>query len=85
MDFDFKITSWERVSVDEKDEEQLLRLIKEGEITCANDVFNYDFDVDCSKLAEADEQMTLEENGGSATIEVIGNNGDTIFSNEVEK
>lgn len=84
MDFDFKVTTWERVTVDPKHEEQLLRLIKEGEITSANDVFSYDFDAECNKLDDADEQMTVEENGGASTIEVIGDNGENIFKNSTE-
>ena len=80
MEFDFKITTWERVTVEPEHEEQLLRLIKEGTITSANDVYEY-FDADCNKLDDADEQMTVEENGGSSTIEVLGDNGENVFSN----
>jgi len=83
MDFDFKITTWERVSVEPEHEEQLLRLIKEGTITCADDCFSYDFDVQCVKLSDSDEPMTPEENGGCSTIEIIGNNGENVFTNEI--
>ena len=82
MEFDFKVTTWERVTVEPEHEEQLLRLIKEGTITSASDVFSYDFDAECNKLDDADEQMTVEDNGGCATIEVIGDNGENVFTNE---
>lgn len=36
--------------------------------------------VECIKLTETDEQMTVEENGGCPTIEVI-HNGEEIFNN----
>lgn len=76
MDFDFKITTWERVTVSEDQEEKVLQAIKEGKIESAEDVFNFlaeegDMNVECRKLDDCDEQMTVEENGGSATIEVF--------------
>jgi hypothetical protein len=37
--------------------------------------------IECIKLTETDEQMTVEENGGCSTIEVI-DNGKEIFNNE---
>ena len=80
MEFDFKITTWERVTVEPEHEEQLLRLIKEGTITSANDVYEY-FDANCEQLDDVGEQMTVEENGGSSTIEVLGDNGENVFSN----
>ena len=80
MNFDFKITTWERVTVEPEHEEQLLRLIQEGTITSANDVYEY-FDADCEQLDDVGEQMTVEENGGASTIEVVGDNGENVFSN----
>ena len=41
MDFDFKVTTWERVFVEEENQEEVLKLIKEGKITSANDIFDY--------------------------------------------
>jgi hypothetical protein len=86
MDFDFKITTWERVNVSEEHEQEVLQAIKEGKITSANDVFDFladkgDMNIECIKLTETDEQMTVEENGGCSTIEVI-DNGKEIFNNE---
>ena len=80
MNFDFKITTWERVTVEPEHEEQLLRLIQEGTITSANQVFHY-FDANCEQLDDVGEQMTVEENGGASTIEVVGDNGENVFSN----
>lgn len=80
MEFDFKITTWERVTVDPKDEKKILELIKSGDITSANDVFAYVFNAKCIKLDDVDVQMTVEENGGEATIDVL-EDGDSIYSN----
>lgn len=85
MDFDFKVTTWERVTVPEEHEEQVLRLIKEGEITSAEDVFKYEFDANCNKLDDTDVQMTPDENGGNSTIEVVGDNGSHVFWNGNEE
>ena len=85
MEFDFKITTWERVTVDAEQEQDVLDAIKRGEINSANDVFNYlankgDMNVECQKLDGVEEEMTPEENGGFATIEVI-DNCEVIFKN----
>jgi hypothetical protein len=81
MQFDFKITTWERVTVDQEDEQKVLEAIKDGSVTSANDIFNLCDNADYNILAETEEQMTVEENGGSSTIEVIDADGNTIFSN----
>jgi hypothetical protein len=75
MEFDFKITTWERVKVSKKQEEKVLQAIKDGKVNSANDIFNLlgeegDMNVDCQKLDNVEEQMTVEENGGNSTIEV---------------
>jgi hypothetical protein len=75
MEFDFKITTWERVKVSKEQEEKVLQAIKDGKVNSANDIFNLlgeegDMNVDCQKLDNVEEQMTVEENGGNSTIEV---------------
>lgn len=81
MHVDFKITTWERVEIPEGMEEQVLKAIKEGKIVSANDIWNeaYHEELDCIKL-DIEEQMTVEENGGASTIEVIENEK-TIYQN----
>jgi hypothetical protein len=80
MDFDFKVTTWKRVTVSEEHEQQVLDAIKGGSVTCANDIFGIVSSVECKKLDDTDEPLTPEENGGSSTIEVL-EGGDTIFTN----
>ena len=80
MDFDFKVTTWKRVTVSEEHEQQVLDAIKGGSVTCANDIFGIVSSAECKKLDDADEQMTIEDNMGASTIEVL-NDSDTIFEN----
>jgi len=80
MDFDFKVTAWERITINSDDEEKVLKLIEEGKITCSNDIFNMDVDADCHIQMETQEQMSVVENDNQSTIEVIKDT-ETIFDN----
>jgi len=87
MNFDFKITTWERVNVDADQEQDVLEAIKNGTITSSSDIFDFladkgDANVECNTMLEVDEQMTVEENNGSSTIEVI-NDTKTIYKNGI--
>lgn len=86
MNFDFKITIWERVEVKPENEKIVLQAIKDGIVNSADDIFNLladkgDMNVNCKALGETYEQLTVKENKGSYTIEVIDNSGNTIFTN----
>jgi len=85
MKFDFKITSWERITVDSDKEEEVLKGIKEGKITDSNDIFNMDLNAETETILEVQEQMSVSENGGQSTIEVLDSKGETIFTNESKK
>jgi len=87
MEFDFKITTWERVTVSKENEEKVLEALKSNKISSADDVYNLleeDGNIDCNVLFECNELMTLEENGGRSTIEVIDDLGETVFKNGKE-
>lgn len=85
MDIDFKITTWERVSVPEEHEQKILELIKTGEISSSEQVFlALGSEADCldfQRLGNVDVQMTPEENGGNSTIEVMDDDFNTIWVN----
>ena len=85
MQFDFKVTTWERITVDQEDEQKVLEAIKDGSVTSANDIFNLCDNADYNVLSDTSEQMTVEKNGYSFTIEVITNDGSIIFTNEKTK
>ena len=83
MQIDFKITTWERITVPQELQEAVTKAISSEEITCTDDLIEM-FGDDCFNegiLSDVSQQMTIEENDGNATIEVINDKGDTIFDN----
>ena len=73
--FDFKVTIWDRVTVPEEHEEAVSKAIQSGEINSVQDVFNF---LDGSGeypehefLYDTDQQVTLEDNAGFSTIEIL--------------
>jgi len=84
MQFDFKVTSWQRITVPQEQEEKVLDAIKRGDINTASDVYNFLADegnVSSENLLETETEITLEDNGGFSTIEVIGDEGESLFKN----
>ena len=80
---DFKVTVWERVTIDDDKLDDVIARIKSGEIESSNDLFNC-LDDDCTYEGTIDdtiEQMTPQENGNQSTIEVLNDSGETIFTN----
>lgn len=83
MKFDFKVTVWERIKVnDEEDQKKILELIKSGQITSADDIWNMGLGetAESEILSDTSEQMIVEENGGASTIEVM-NGTEIVFQN----
>jgi hypothetical protein len=83
MQVDFKITTWERISIPQELEEQVIKGILNEEITCSDDLYEM-FGDDCFNegiLSDVSQQMTIEDNDHNATIEVLNDKGDTICDN----
>ena len=83
MQIDFKITTWERITIPQELEQEVIKAINNEEITCADDLIEM-FGDDCFNegiLSDVSQQMTIEENDYNATIEVINDKGNTIFDN----
>ena len=83
MQIDFKITTWERITVPQELEQEVIKAIASEEITCADDLFEM-FGDECFNegiLSDVSQQMSIEENDDNATIEIINDKGDTIFDN----
>ena len=83
MQIDFKITTWERISVPQELEKQVIKAIQNEEITSADDLIEM-FGDDCFNegiISDVSQQMSIEENDDNATIEIINDKGDTIFDN----
>lgn len=87
MKFDFKITTWERVTVPDNLKDEVLQAIKDEKITSSNGLHDWlsenghEVDTEYSIIPEVEEQMTVEENGGSSTIEVLNDDAHTVFGN----
>jgi hypothetical protein len=80
---DFKVTVWERVTIDDDKLDDVIARIKDGTITSSNDLFSC-LDDDCSYEGTIDdtmEQMLPIENDNQSTIEVLNGEGETIFTN----
>lgn len=81
MYIDFKITTWDRVHILSQDEEEVRLAIKNGELTSQQDFNLLDVEGSWEKLDDVDEQMSVEENGGNATVEVWENDDEKIYTN----
>lgn len=79
---DFKITTWERIELEDSQVKEVKKLIEEGKVTSANDMFEYFNDIHCFKLDDVDVQMSVEDNQGNPTIELFGDDSETICTNE---
>lgn len=83
MYIDYKVTTWKRVHFNENtNPKKVIQAIEEGGL---DDVFDEELGfVEQETLYEIEEEITLEENGGYATIEVYKKNNpvdDLIWSN----
>ncbi len=91
MEVDFKITTWERVTIDDDSKlEEIKTKLEDKTIQTSNDLIAYceSNNIDVSfegTVFEAEEQITTEENSGCATIEVLVTKGSsigTVWTNE---
>tara|TARA_R110000765_G_scaffold228346_1_gene332002 strand:- start:299 stop:553 length:255 start_codon:yes stop_codon:yes gene_type:complete len=82
MQVDFKITTWERVEVEEDSIEEVQKAIESGAVTSAEQLVSEFNGVSFTgTVDETDEQLTVEENGGCSTIEILASDGETIWEN----
>jgi len=80
---DFKVTVWERVTIDDDKLDDVIARIKDGTIISSNDLFDC-LDDDCTYEGIIDdtiEEMLPIENDNQSTIEVLNGEGETIFTN----
>ena len=84
MYIDFKITTWERIHIeDESLKDKIVAALKSGEIASADDVFKFDKVEDTETLYETKSQMTVEENGGFSTIEAYDDEVTLLYQNGI--
>lgn len=84
---DIKNTIWQRVDFDS--EEQMLDVqekLKRGELVTGLDVIDYlQGEENCEYLYETAEEIFPEENNGLATLEILDEDGDTIWHNGTDE
>jgi hypothetical protein len=82
----FKVTSWEGVNIPDEHLDEVLTALENGYILTSNDlvefVDNLDGHSEYEMIPESETQLTVEENGGDATIEVIGESFRLIWTNK---
>ena len=81
MKFEFKKTTWEKVTIPKEKEAEILKGIEDGEITSADDIFDICKDAVCEEIEGVDTPMSIEQNEGFSTIEVRNDEGDIIYEN----
>ena len=80
---DFKVTVWERVTIDDDKLDDVIARIKDGTITTSNELFDCLGD-NCTYEGIIDdtmEEMTLQQNNYQSTVEVLNGEGETVFTN----
>jgi hypothetical protein len=79
---DFKITTWERVWVDDENFNEVIDQIKSGEIGSSDELINSGLAESGSETNfETEEQMTPEDNDGQSTIEVYNDDKKVEYTN----
>ena len=76
MYLDYKCTIWRRIHIpdDKNDKDYILEKLKQG----AEPLFT---DAEYETLYDTSEDMTVEENGGSSTIELFDFEDELLFKN----
>ena len=82
MYIDFKITTWERIYIkDESLKDKIVAALKSGEITHADDVF--DFNTDREIFHEDSQQMSIYDNDGFSTIIAYDDEDTILYQNGI--
>ena len=84
MNIDFKETSWYRVSVTPGKEEEALALCKAGKVNYPSDIVDAGLGDYNNTVSDTSEQMSVEDNGGRSTIEVIDYKEEWDNAKEIE-
>jgi len=84
MFIDYKTTVWERFEIEDEHEESLFEFLKESPEASAMDIWNWysgnGGDPHCETIEGTSWEMSLEENNGYYTIEILCDNK-TIYQN----
>jgi hypothetical protein len=78
---DTKITIWDRMEFDSKEQMlDVLAKLESGEMVTGLDVSDY-IEKSAELMLETQEEMNVEENGGSCTLEIFDEDGNSIWNN----
>jgi hypothetical protein len=84
MFIDYKTTVWERFEIEDENKDLLLEFLKENPEASAMDIWNWysdnGGDPHCETIEGTSVEMSVEENGGSSTIEILLND-QILFEN----
>jgi len=81
LSLDIKVTVWERISFSSEEEmNDVLAKLKSGELESGCDVADY-LDRSASYIDNTSEEVQVHENNGCATMEVLNEDGNTIWNN----
>lgn len=81
MQIEYKITTWQKIYIQNKGEvstDDIIKILKEGE---ALDIYNLDIQCESYPILDTEEEMTVKENGGYSTIELFDDEHNLIWSN----
>jgi hypothetical protein len=80
---DFKITSWKRVHIPDELVDEVIELLKQGDVDTPYDLVETSgiyFDP-AGPDEECEEPLTLEENDGASTQEMYNDDGQILYRN----
>jgi len=81
MHIDFKVITWYKCEVPDEYNDAVVQALKDGKITCSDDISDYADDLEWIELTECQEEMTIEDNDGQATIEAYVDDH-LVYTNE---
>jgi hypothetical protein len=78
---DIKVTVWERIEFHSEEEmNDVLAKLRSGELESGCDIADY-LDRSSSYIDNTSEEVRIHENNGMATMEVLNEDGNTIWNN----
>jgi hypothetical protein len=83
MFIDYKTTVWERFEIEDQDKDLLLEFLKQNPEASAMDIYAWycdnGGDPHCETIEGTSEEMSVEENGGSSTLEILSSDGNEMI------
>jgi len=79
MNIDIKVTSWERITIPEQIEKEVVKMLKDGHSIM--DIIGKYKDLYVEQLEYTSEFLEVEDNGGNPTVELLDDEGEIIWDN----